>query len=1396
MTAIRALCVILALMFSGSAALAQSLFGVVSERNSATVAAAAKAFEETYPDARIDLRTPRQLNALSDAKIVESIAQSDVLFVAGVFSDDAERLRRLITTSGKTDDIYVVSSTRDLIALSRDSAGNFLNPQDDTGGNLGPQGRIWNLSNAYWQARGVANISNLFAALLFPDRIEEIAVPKPLAPIRFAELVGSSQKPTIAVVDYDTGDQAGNADLHDLLCRELVAQGASCQSVYADWGAASADAIEQLSELDISGVVLLQDFAIGGSEQGRAEEALAALDVPILKGIRLVDVEEKDWRAGTDGLPTDSVYYRVAMPELVGASQPLVLAVGAAPKIDPVSGIEIRVTEPVDAEVAAAARRLAAWTDLQHTRNEDKRLAIIYYNHPPGRHNIGADNLDVPASLFEILKRLQTEGYDVGVLPDSKEALLDLILERAVNLPEDGAALAKLSSTGFSLPIQSYQKWLEALPDLTRAQLTAGPLAALQIQIANALAQQDIDRAERLAADTVHDMAFVIEGAPAEYHEPAEDLLDQLETHYEALIRGEDRWSAIETVSEALMNQGIEGLKGWGEAPGRVMTHNGEFVLPGLRFGNVVIAPQPPRGWEVNEEVLHANMSVPPTHQYLAFYHWLHSDFDPHAIIHLGRHSTYEFLPGKRVGLPEQDYSRLIAGDVPGLYPYIVDGVGEGIQAKRRGLAVIVDHLTPPLQATPLYDELLGLRHLVESFEAADPSTAGDAARTQSLNRIKALVVDLGIKDGLVAELEAEHGGGETIEFETIPPDLLVHEVGHYLTEIQEDFMPLGLHVFGKKWSEEAVETMLASMGSPQSRSLLEQSPSLEMAALMQGLNGRFVRPGKGNDPLRSPDALPTGRNFFGLDSSLIPNVVAWDIGAAMADTKPQSDDNQAVVLWASDAVRDGGVMIAFGMKLMGIKPVWNGRGIVTGLERLDGPREDVSFVASGLFRDLYGEQIKWLDRAALLALDGASLTIREDYPELQAALDEALAPLGELRDPGRDSLAENRIAAFWVSDMQSKKTFKVGDGRTASLRIFAPAPGRYGAGINRLAERSGAWDSREELANSYIARMGHAYGVSVEGEAQQAVFVDRLGRVNDSYLGRASNLYGLVDNNDAFDYLGGLNLAVESVRGQAAKGYVVDVSDPENPETTPLASAIVHELRGRQLNPNWIRSLMPHGYAGARTMNAAFFENLWGWEATDPDLFPDNIWEDAKDTYIDDRYNLGLERFFDEARHKPVEANILAIMLVAAHKGYWQADDETIAELGERFASTVIETGLPGSGHTRPDHPMLDWLNGYLPEETAGQLAEVRNLTRPVYDQRPEAGPSVETVAEQAFGPPADSVLPEPTSLESQPSETIRELLPAAPTSTSSILSRWWVFLPLLLLVGIGIFLGRRFKI
>ncbi len=246
----------------------------------------------------------------------------------------------------------------------------------------------------------------------------------------------------------------------------------------------------------------------------------------------------------------------------------------------------------------------------------------------------------------------------------------------------------------------------------------------------------------------------------------------------------------------------------------------------------------------------------------------------------------------------------------------------------------------------------------------------------------------------------------------------------------------------------------------------------------MHGLSGRFIPAGPGNDPIRNPEALPTGRNFHGLDNSLIPSRLGYSLGAKLATEardKVKEDGKEAVILWASDSVRDEGAMVGFGLSLLGIAPQWNSRGIVAGLERQPlnevGQRADTVFVASGLFRDLFGQQIVWLDKAVLLALDGSRRTIERARPDLASALRAALAPLGPMASPGDEPLVRNHVARHWVNETSVLIKQGIGHveaGKQASLRVFGTSPGDYSAGINRAVERSGSWNDRKELAQIY----------------------------------------------------------------------------------------------------------------------------------------------------------------------------------------------------------------------------------------------------------------------------------------------------------------------------------------
>ncbi|MFL9710918.1 cobaltochelatase subunit CobN [Methylobacillus sp. Pita1] len=1417
---------------------AATLFGMVSDRTAPAAAEAAKqALQPSGKQDRIILRTQSQVLAADSKTLQRWLRDADAVFAVAVYGEASQQLQSQLQQLG-------ASKPRTFIAFNGESAlslqsrwqgeavSSFSHAKSLTltQNNLSEKiaklaqqhaaARQWLGLHDLWQAGGNGNFSAFMRYLLHPSASLPAIQPEPLMRLRQGGREVSrpridNNQPVLAVLDLSTSDPQPV----DAICAASEKQSQPCIAIMARWGEASRDAIANLKTLLApaapSGLVVLQDFVVGAAEGREAvTELLGQLDVPVYKAIRLTDRGANAWQLSEDGLPINSVQYRVAMPEIQGSSQPLVVAAAGPAAIDKLTGVELKLPQILPAEVQSLVRRSINWQQLRSKPNAGKKVALIYYNHPPGRQNIGADNLDVPASLFEMLHALKRAGYDTGELPASPEALLDLMQERGVNLPEDQAALAEMSRHVNKLDTTAYLNWFGTLPAQVRGEMVEGPLGKLHADLVAAQRAGEIDIARNRLDKAMHELRHLLEGAD---HPQRDNALKQLETlnhGYLQCLEKHTDCNALALQKTRLAGLGIEGMRGWGPAPGKVMVHDRQILVPGVQFGNIFIGPQPPRGWEVDEELLHANTTIPPPHQYLGYYHWLRSVFKADALVHIGRHSTYEFLPGKAVGLAASDYSRLIAGDLPGIYPYIVDGVGEGTQSKRRGLAVMVDHLTPPLTSTPLYDRLLELRQVVESYESSSSETMKVEAAREMRRLVEALQLRAELEASMADVLEVRGIG-----YEQTDDDLLAHEIGHYLTKLQEKFMPHGLHIFGKDWPEESLALMLDSMArgheqgvSVETRDKLAASPRLEMQSLLHALEGGFVPPGKGNDPLRSPDALPTGRNFHALDGDVLPTRLGFQIGASMAAKVRERDsvqDSEGVILWASDAVRDEGVMVSFILSLMGIEPEWNARGIVQRMQLKPGiARHDVIVTTSGLFRDLYPNLMQWIDTGGRLALAASAKAIRAQYPALQPALEEALSPLGAGMAEGDEPLSGNGVALQWIRRTQAHQQQGMAlpqAGREAAWRIFGDAPGAYGTGVNRLTERSGTWKDRSELGQAYLTRMGHAYGLDAQGQPAQDIFKTALTSIANTYHGRASNLYGLMDNNDAFDYLGGLSLATETVTGKRPTARILNHTDPDNLSDDPLETALLMELRGRYLNPAWIRPLMQHGYAGARTMGQEFMENLWGWQVTRPDIIKDWAWDEVKKVYMDDNLQLGLKPFLEQKHNAQVKTHMLAIMMVAAEKGFWHADEQTLRQLGGDLARLVNKNGLPGSGHTSPNHPMWQWLGQYLDGDTAAALqqtlAKARGDATPGYA---DAGASVaeQTVieAEQAAPAPEEAAPAQQQQAKpvAQPKPQPESAKPAPPqrafeVAIKSVQEYWYWWLALLPVFAAGLWFGTR---
>ncbi len=714
----------------------------------------------------------------------------------------------------------------------------------------------------------------------------------------------------------------------------------------------------------------------------------------------------------------------------------------------------------------------------------------------------------------------------------------------------------------------------------------------------------------------------------------------------------------------------VEGA--WGPAPGSQRVHDGALVFSGLDLGNVLIAIQPPRGYGDDPVAVYHSPNLPPAHHYLAFYRWLDEEWGAHAVVHLGKHGTLEWLPGKALALSAGCWPDAALGDVPLFYPFVVNDPGEGAQAKRRAHAVVVDHLVPPLTRADTYDELARLEQLFDEYaqlQALDPSKLPELReRIWSLLREAAIDRDLGLGqrdddsfddvllhvDGYLCELkDAQIRGGLHVLGRPPVGDALVDLV-LAITRLRQGHVPslreavaaeVGLDVDNPRMVDaiEARARELVEAAATRAWSALDADhPTLqwictwlvpklaqtrdEIDNLVRGLDGRYVPAGPSGALTRGGAyVLPTGRNFYALDPKALPTELSWEVGRALADgliarhVEEEGDYPRTVglVLWGTASMRTQGDDVAEALALLGIRPVWEAESRrVVGLqpiplEELGRPRIDVTLRISGFFRDAFPNLVHLLDDATRLA---ASLREPHDRNYVRAA----------------------------------------GDG---DPRVFGPGPGAYGSGILQLLEQR-TWRSDDDLAAVYIAWSGHAYGRDGFGVPASDAMRRRFAAIDVAIKNQDNREHDIFDSDDYLQEHGGMIATIRSLTGRDPKAWFGDSANPERPVVRSLAEEAARVVRTRVVNPRWIDAMQRHGYKGAFEM-AATVDYLFGYDAT-AHVVDDWMYERVTAAYVTDPE---IRKFFERSNPWALQS-IAERLLEAADRGLWNASGESLRSL------------------------------------------------------------------------------------------------------------------------------------
>ncbi|EFL03989.1 cobaltochelatase, CobN subunit [Streptomyces sp. SPB78] len=758
------------------------------------------------------------------------------------------------------------------------------------------------------------------------------------------------------------------------------------------------------------------------------------------------------------------------------------------------------------------------------------------------------------------------------------------------------------------------------------------------------------------------------------------------------------RWFA--TLPEEL-REAVE--EHWGPAPGEMFVDRsanpeGDIVLAALRFGNLLVLIQPPRGFGENPIAIYHDPDLPPSHHYLAAYRWIaaptrEGGFGADAMVHLGKHGNLEWLPGKNAGLSAACGPDAALGDLPLVYPFLVNDPGEGTQAKRRVHATLVDHLVPPMARAESYGDIARLEQLLDEhaqIAAMDPAKL-PAIRAQIWTLIQAarLDHDLGLDD------RPDDDGFD---------DFLLHVDG-WLCEVKDAQIRDGLHVLGKApaatdrvnlvlailrarqiWGgtqalpglrealgldESAATLASADAAEERARALVQAmddadwdpeavpedenedvravlafaarevvprlaATSDELDHTLHALRGGFVPAGPSGSPLRGlVNVLPTGRNFYSVDPKAVPSRLAWETGQALATS-----------LLDRYRADHGAWPTSVGLSLWGTSAMRTAGDDIAEALALLGVRpvwDDASRRVTGLEAIPYEE----LGRPRVDVTLRISGFFRDAFPHTVGLLDDAVRLAASLDEPED----VNHIRAHVQRDVGEH-----GDERRATTRIFGSRPGTYGAGLLQLID-SRDWRTDADLAEVYTVWGGYAYGRGLEGRPAREEMETAYRRIAVAAKNTDTREHDIADSDDYFQYHGGMVAAVRALRGTAPEAYIGDSTRPETVRTRTLVEETSRVFRARVVNPRWIEAMRRHGYKGAFEL-AATVDYLFGYDAT-TGVIADWMYDKLTETYVLDETN---RAFLQEANPWALHG-IAERLLEAESRGMWAEPDPAVLD-------------------------------------------------------------------------------------------------------------------------------------
>ncbi|MBD5389623.1 cobaltochelatase subunit CobN [bacterium] len=1086
---------------------------------------------------------------------------------------------------------------------------------------------------------------------------------------------------------------------------------------------------------------------MGGAQRGT--DSLSAWGAPMLAPLTVSELYE-DWMANRQGLSGGSgSAMSVVLPELDGAVAPYAVAAEFERN-------GMKIFDAIPGHTEKFCRLVRHYADLRQKSNAEKKIAIYYYK-GVGKGAVNASGLEGVPSLFNTLKLLKENGYDVSGLPADAAGLERRIAESGVVLgPYAEGAYDRFLKTGHPAEVSEadFAQWMQAecpaaLADSLRARYGAFPgdymgveradggkaVAVARLQFGNvvilpqpmASAGTDVDKIVH-GGGSVPAYPYVASylwtrkafGADAILHFGTHGSLEFIPGKQLALSDADWTDALIGDVPHfyiyTIGNIG-EGIIAKRRSYATLLSHlTAPFMPSGLN----------PELHRLRDEV-HRLENVPEGDLRRHYKESItalaaHSGVLSALSIDTGRvltddevervHHYVEEIENAKVGdglyilgrpyTAEQvdNTARLMAIDAVCYGLAAVDAAHGRITEEQAGEAVFVNHRYGEAGARLLKRLFAG-----ESPEAVLRGVLSEEDRTL-LAEAERRLAEMAARRHRMAD-SAMPGRMQRMA----QAQSMNGEAAGGGAQARRAPQPDGKAIQAQRKTEAAAGLQSALRMAARLKNDLQQSTRAEQQALLAALSGRYVAAGSAGDPVLNPAAVPTGKNFYSVNPETTPTAQAWQVGKRLADELLAAEKERlgrypekvSFTLWATDFVSTEGAMVAQIFHLLGVEPLRDGFGNIRSLrlvpaDELGRPRVDVVVQTSGQLRDIAASRL--------------------------ALIHKAIAMAAEAEDGGDNFVKRGRQQA---ERYLLEKGYSPAEARQyAGERIFGGVNGNYGTSIMGMVEKGDSWDSVSEIAERYIANMSGLYsadGGEGWGETRENVFEAALLNTETVVQPRASNTWGPLSLDHVYEFMGGLSAAVTQVTGREPSAYFSDFRNRDRAKVQELKEAIGVESGSTVLNPKYIAHML-QGEASALSTFAETVRNTYGWNAMRASAIDNRLWDEYYDIYVEDRYGLGVERTFSDKNPYALQ-EVTAVMMESARKGLWQADESQLKRVAELHGKLVTEHEAACSGFVCDNAALKQFIASKLDAPERYQ-AKIDEALRPAIDNFDKDGAQV----------------------------------------------------------------------